>query len=49
MSISDAPNPDEMIAKATKGQLERMKNDLYERVNSEGTRSVQRRLIGYGR
>jgi hypothetical protein len=49
MSISDAPNPDNMIAKATKGQLERMKNDLYERVNSEGTRSVQRRLIGYGR
>jgi hypothetical protein len=39
VSICDAPNPDEMIAKATQGQLERMKNDLYERVNSEGTRT----------
>jgi hypothetical protein len=38
MSICDAP-PDEMIAKATQGQLERMKNDLYERVNLEGTRT----------
>jgi hypothetical protein len=40
-NICDVPDAeaDEMIAKATQGQWEHMKNDLYERVNSEGIRT----------